>query len=369
MATIRYIRTLMLPPQAADRLDYFRWLTAVCFCITILCSWVLWNPDREFPTAPLVGTFSVLHGHIGSVYRLLLLGCGITLALSVRTMWLGLAVLMLIGFIDDLNRIRPDYYQYFLVVGFFYFGRKLTADKLLSSFRILTGGVYLWTGICKFNIHFINDISDSFFETFHLHPASPHAKYIILIVPVVEVLIGLAFLFKKRNVLAVVIAFLLHAGIVTHLVVSHWNHTMIIFNVYLALGNILLFAKALPVFSLRDVFGGSAWPQRVAALLMVLLPSLSLVHWWPTYMSASMYSCSSLRADIYTCDELETKFPLVAQSAGFETDSGNYISLNQWFGNQTGCVPNPEAFVYNKMFMQLKQRYQLCDSAKLVVHR
>jgi hypothetical protein len=350
-----------------SKILYYRALTGICLVLTIALTWPLWSADRSFPTAPLFGVFSFFAGFQGLIFKILLIVAALLFACNIKfSEWL-LCLLIAVAFADDLNRIRPDVYQYFVIAVFFACARFLNDAQLLRSFKLITGGVYLWTGLVKLNMSFIGHAFDFFSQAFHITSLPPWAHYVVILVPLLEIFIGLQLLLGKKVMPSVVIACLLHLVIIIQLYVSGWNRTFISYNLFLAAGNFILFFP----LAVSDGISTAAWKgllPKAAIVLFVALPAFSFIHLWPNFMSAGMYSFRGPYASVLIDEDLRKKLPTVARGVIYHSTNGDYLPLNYWDGAESGCVPNAQAFVYNKIFKQMQAKYNTSDSVKLFIY-
>jgi hypothetical protein len=85
-------------------------------------------------------------------------------------------------------------------------------------------------------------------------------------------------------------------------------------------------------------------------------------------MSAGMYSYRGPFASVSVDENLRTKLPDVAKQVIYHSDKGDYLPFNYWDHAESGCIPNPERFVYRKIFEQLQIKYNTTDSVKLFIY-
>ncbi len=359
--------TTAFPLETHKRLEHYRLLSGTVIIISVLTTWNLWSADRTCPTAPLLGVHSFIYGSYGYIFKGLLIFFSLLFILRVRYAEWFLAALFIIGFTDDFNRLLPDTYHYGIILILFGLLKTGGDDTLLSGLRIMQAGTYLWTGILKLNSNFIDQISGFMYMTLHIQHPPAHLRYLILIVPLCEIAIGIAFLSGKKTGRALLSALVLHIVISLFLLISHWNRPIITYNLFLAAGNFFLFSKSsIPL--IREIEKPRAWIQKIAVVLFIILPALNLGHWWPDFMSCSLYSCRSLNAIVYIDENLKKQLPNEVLPAVFNSPKGQYISITYWIQNETGSVPNPQKLVYDKMFSQFLLKYNCDDSVKLVVY-
>ncbi|HWB64616.1 MAG TPA: hypothetical protein VG603_13965 [Chitinophagales bacterium] len=345
---------------------WYRMLSGIIIALTILFTWKLWGADRLAPTAPLFGIQSYSYGLWGNMLRIGIIISALMFAFGLRLFEWVLLALLALGFADDLNRLRPDFYQYFIIVGFWGMGGTLRNTRLLNALRIMQAGIYIWAGLQKLNPSFWK-LAPSFFFNASVFNGMPHtAVHLVMVMPLLEIAIGLCFISGWFLRPAVVAAIVLHILIVIDLALIHWNVSMMLYNVFLAAGNFLLFNKTEYGFFSDKILKG--FIPKVAFMLFVFMPMFNLFHVWPHYMSAGMYSFRTRFGCVTVDEDLKKKLPPEALNEITVSPRGQFLVFNTWLYNETGCIPNPQSFVYNKMYLQLKQRYAASDSVRLIVY-
>lgn len=359
----------MLSASANDvkRVAYYRWLTATTIIATVLVTWNLWSCERYYPTAPLFGTQSFISGNYAFLFRVALIILSLLFAFKLNYVEWFLCSLLVVGFADDLNRLLPNTYQFAIILLLFGLHKQNKEHELLSALRIIQGGVYLWTGILKLNSGFVNNMSQFIYTTLRLKHPPEYLKYTLLFVSIWEIAIGLSFLSGKKVKAAIISAVPLHLIIILILVLSAWNRTIISYNLFLVAGNFVLFSKS-SYRVMNDIRKPVVLVQKIAIALFIVLPALNLAHLWPDFMSSSLYSGRGLSAAIYVDDKLKKQLPDAALKAVFDSPNGPYISVTHWIQNETGTVPNPQRFVYNKMYTQFRTKYNCTDSVRMVIY-
>jgi len=350
----------------AKRIDLYRWLVAITIIVTVFATWSLWSSERSCPTAPLIGAYSLIAGNYGIAFRAIIIILSVLFALKVRyAEWL-LAIVLTIGIADDLNRLLPNIYQFIIVLALFGLADKSKPDTLLNALRIIQAGVYLWTGILKMQMGFVNGASAFIFNALHIYPPV-YVKYLVILVALWEVAIAIAFLSGKIIREALLSTVVLHAVISCILLLAHWNRAIISYNLFLLAGNYMLFSKS-SYWLMGDVEQPKARIQKIAVALFIVLPLLNIAHWWPDFMSSSLYSYRGLSAVIYVDENLKKQLPEPALRAIYDSNKGPYLSLTTWIQNETGTVPCPESLVYEKMYYQFRQKYQCSDSVRMLIY-
>lgn len=341
----------------------YRWLVHLSFAITLLLTWRFWSSARSFPTAPLFTYFDFTS--LSFDYALIGIMAGlaiITLFYHNRGMFIALCALLIVGCMRDLNRLRPDFYHWFVCFLLFALLHKNDEARWLRAMRILVIGTYFFTGLQKMNLYFVERTGNFFLQTIGLPESYAALKYAVLLIPVWEILIAVSFLRNRRTKLAVASSVAMHGIIIAQLLFSGWNEAMIPYNIFLVLGNFLLFWKDNEAISLRNVFGSdSSLAVRVSAVLFFALPWLNFIGFWPHYMSAGMYSARSEYCAIYMDERLENNLPKEARNFVGDSPNGRYLDISRWLESETGCVPNPERIVYERTFAYVRGFCPECE--------
>lgn len=324
-------------------------LIALALMAHIALSWRLWyaGMERTFPLLPLWGEAHLPAELWGStsvavqqISEALLLGVWVlTLVLSLvwpndRRLLLGSMLALLAFVVQDLNRLQPWTYFYWLAWGILFFERKNPAATL----RLLVAGVYVWGGLHKLTPYFVEDNFPWFCEAFAW--TKPLGQYPELgyAVAVGEALLGVGLMWERSRPFIRYLAVGFHAFIVLALspLGLGWNAVVLPWNVAMAgmvwvlgapsqTGRAGIWPGKFGHYEKREkhptfnVFrarpnkfgrygGGSLWWMRSRTSLVVvglvwLSPALNLIGWWPEAFSWKMYSNTQPEAGFYVWTE------------------------------------------------------------------
>lgn len=207
--------------------------------------------------------------------------------------WMGL---MLVLFLQDQMRWQPWAYLYLLCLVPFLFPDRNERALLLAA-RIVFIATYLWGGLHKLGVPFAR-----FYETTLakglLADAGETTRTLVLgfgrSIPFVEIFIGILLLVPKARRAGVVLACVMHGGILlwkgplgdaSNSVIWPWNACMIALL-------FLLFPKHEPLLPAWKAAGspGLRLATALVAVLVCLMPAFSQNGKWPRYLSSHLYS-------------------------------------------------------------------------------
>ena len=162
--------------------------------------------------------------------------------------------------------------------------------------QIVLIGIYLWSGIHKFNSNFIDltftNILTNLFQIKN-EKIINIIRYSGYLVPIIEVFIAVALTIPKLRTLGVLLVVSVHTFILVYLsplgvddnsIVYPWNIAMILLTA-------LLFYKQKN--DAASIIQGSIQMKLLSVLLIVLvliLPLLNFINKWDSYLSFSLYS-------------------------------------------------------------------------------
>lgn len=305
-------------------------------------SWNLWMGDRAFPYFPVLD-FIPQFPHLLDV--VVLVGFWSTAAWLVwkpnRSLVFGLLGLMVLYALQDQMRWQPWFYQYLLMLVPFLFYRwgEDENEGALGLLQMIVVMVYLWGGIHKCHIGFINVWNESLakpllegLENESLISVIKGAGYLV---PPVEILIGIGLVFKRTRFVAIAAALGTHViilillgpvkGYVSNSVVWPWNLVMMALVV-------VLFYKVEQVsfFTFRKtrmaIAGYCLW------VLMVFAPVLFYADLLDRYLSFNLYTGRQARLVVFVKEAEIPRLPM--EWIDFYSNSKNkgykVLNLSKW---------------------------------------
>jgi hypothetical protein len=308
----------------------------VFFLAGILMSFRLWTADRVFPLLPVSDVFLFVRYPFDYILAFLLIG-GLCLGFFFEKKsitWITLAILMLL-LLQDQNRLQAWVYLYALFLALFALLQKNNRETILLCARIIIIGIYIWTGIHKFNPAFIdvtwNSILHEFLkirnESFPVNPM-PFGY----IVPLVEITSGLMLCFPKTRNAGVwmiitthlfILVYLSPLGINTNSVVYPWNIAMMA----------LVFVLFYRTKDKLEFFQKSSAGVYATMIVAWLLPLLNFFGLWDHYLSFSYYSSKQSMYYVAVADEELNKLDPSLKSYFIPSKrltGGVVIDVNKW---------------------------------------
>jgi hypothetical protein len=368
------LKQLYLPDISIPRrLKAIKNLTALGLIASMLISWRLWLGSREFPMVPVFEGLPVLPDPADKILL------GLFFFLTVMTIFsrkpkpfiLGVLAIGAWYAISDQNRIQPWFYQYMLMMLILaFYNWRVDEPKdytvILTTLKIIVAAIYFWSGIQKFNPNFMGDTwpwlvkpLDSVF--------TPEGCNVILKsgygIPFIEIFIGISLFFSGAKRIAIPVAIGMHLLILALIgplghnynpVVWGWNIAMIGMVYFLFAGNAQSkYHSVNYLLSFR--------PAYIILILCGLMPGLSLINKWDSYLSASLYSGNTSNGVIYLSDNAKSKLSFYLQSFT-ENKGGNRNSLNikQWAMHELNVPGYPEKRVFEAVERHI-QKITCCD--------
>ncbi len=262
-----------------------------------------WKPDGVLSYLPLLFTDGAyLEKSSMVLFPVFLLLLIFNLILSdkknVLLLFLVTGIFLITG---NIHRLQVWFYFYGLILVLFLWKRRVAPEILMLFLRGVVAGVYVWSGLHKFNIHFVEDIFPWLLEPLRNFVTSfpPELAYGA---GGVELLIGAGLLFCRSRNLMVIATFIFH-GIILGLLGPfghNWNHVVWPWNLVMPLLVWLLFInnKKIPVNNRGEML--RSFPAGWLVLLLVwLLPAFNYTGFTPEQLSFKMYAGSQPEMVLY----------------------------------------------------------------------
>ena len=330
-----------------QRLTYTRLTVVLGFAAGFLLSSKLWVSTRYYPLIPAV------HGLPPIVYPLdyicaavlFLLLWPIALAARPRAYILSFAALLVFLALYDQTRWQPWAYLYlFLLLSLACFSWEQSdlpgQTNTLNICRLILVATYFYSGLQKMNAHFAAIGVKSLLGPLAAMVPMPHV--VPWIMASFELLIAVGLLLRRWRNVAVVCGVTMHLFILfSGVVLMHWNSIVWPWNVAMAAFLVLLFWKA--DFSVTEVLWRNPIVfQKAVLLLFGVLPLLSFLGLWDSYLSASLYSANVPQADIFFRGDVKSQLPPPVQKYVQELPAGtNALVIRDWAMGELNVPPYP----------------------------
>lgn len=267
----------------------------------------------------------------------------------------------------DLMRCQPWVYLHSLLIFFGSFSLlnlSQTTDSrsliALNACRLAMAGTYIHSGLSKFTPGFGAEALPFMLSPLQkLLPAGlplPLLDSLAAVLPAVEVLAGLLLLIPQARLAGLLIAAMMHFGILLSLgpLGSNWNSVVWPWNVAMIWLLWLLFTGG-ATYTARSLL----WPgwhpkhssQYLAILLCLLLPGLNLANMWPAYMSSALYSGNVHKGIISFKYPEGQPNPNSILNRPLSATAGIHFDLDiySWSFKELNVPPFPEYFVFQQI--------------------
>ena len=339
------------------------WLKAVVaggLISGLLLSARLWTGERLFPRIPVF--LNLIPASVEPVLFVLLLGLLCVILISPKPqklIFLALAVIITFA-VSDQMRWQPWLYQYFFMlatISFFSWNYSDTEKQqaVLNTSRLIIIGTYFFSGLQKMNSVFMGKIFPWMMQPVaRFFPEPSHAALfsIGILIPLMEIAIGLGLLTKKYRKRAIILALLMHTFILFSLGPLGHNYNSVVWpwNIAMPLFVGILFWNA-EDFSLRDILWTKNFPfQRFILILFIIMPVFSFFNLWDSYLSSALYSGNTNDAQIYISDTVKERLPPEIGKYVVETpENKNKIDMFTWSLGELNVPPYPETRIYKSI--------------------
>ena len=274
----------------------------------------MWIGPRTFPLAPALSfLLSSVHPVGLLLYAALFVLAGAILV-SARPQKFIFAFLGIVGVfcLLDQTRWQPWVFQYgFLLAALALFswdsddveGR----ERALNVARLIVATTYIFSGLQKLNLNFINNDFPWIVEPItSVFPSARSLLYALGIgAPFIQIGFGLGLLTRKYRRVSLILAISMHVFILAMFgpFGHNWNNIIWPWTAAMAGLDLLLFTGN-KQFSVRDIFWGNRYPYHVGVLvLFAILPVFSFFNLWDSYLSSALYSGNLTEATIYATDK------------------------------------------------------------------
>lgn len=340
-------------------------ITCLAWFIAKVISFKLWVADRSFPIVPTLDFLSLPNEAHLFLFVFSLIGiAGIFFFPYKRNLLLGFIFVEILSCFSDQMRWQPWEYQYLLTLMIFFLSGR-NKNQFLQLFNFLIAVTYIFSGIHKFSGSFLYSFWDQIILHRFLHLpyqtiSVPFVHYSGLILPVIEVFIGVGLLLFRNKWPFGFAAMILHliivlifgpTGISYNIIILPWNFAM------LFLSGILTYKYKHPNFSL-DFFRSKL--NLMFFVLVGMLPVLNFFDKWDAYLSFNLYSGNTKKLVI--CVDNIQDYPELGNYQANRKDhyfcNDNYlIDTDKWALNELKVPVYPNKRVYEKIKHSFDQKY------------
>lgn len=262
----------------------------ICLFIQSLISLPLWIGNGGlFPMVPVFDTFSMNFSPfvqliIGIIYFGFLGALILAPGKYLNKIIIGFIVVLLLMIFQDVNRLQVWNYLYVFIFSTILFCSYFQDKDILIYLRYILAGVYIWSGLHKFNVHYL-EVFQWMVSEWSFISDLPQLEFVSKLSAIFEVLIGIFLLTKKYDKIVFFTVIFLHSFILCSLISLKWNTVVYIWNIE------MIFLVYLCLFISQDkkyVFRSKI--TYFIAFFIGFLPSLFLWDMIPGCFSFCMYS-------------------------------------------------------------------------------
>ncbi len=345
-------------------------------------SWRLWLPDRLFPLSPVSDSLPVIPAWLGELWLWSLIALLIVAALLPRpAIALGPALILAIALpLWDQSRLQPWYYLYLaMLVCLFCFPwndseKGEQRRRVLNACRLIVAGTYFWSGIQKFNISFATDVFPWLITPLVPESARNLAERGALLAPVIETALGIGLLIPAFRGLCILGALAMHAGILYCLAgpeswgCHHWNSVVWPWNGAMMVFVLTLFVRTRTVTPLALLWPGRSVLQWAMLLLFGLMPIFNFFGYWDAYLSASLYSGNTMKAEFLLPESAYRRLPEAVRRHAYETFDRKYsLEVFLWSIEELNVPTYPAERVFRSILRHLQGFCDPADQVELIL--
>lgn len=346
----------------ASRIFYLKIVVVGGLIAGLLLSKKLWIGGRSFPLSPVLDKLPIILSSVETILFMLLIGLSTAILVFPKPKKLVFSVLfiaIIFAFFDQM-RWQPWFYQYFFMlaaIGLFSWNDADTEKQqaVLNTNRLIMVSIYFFSGLQKMNYAFIGGIFPWIIEP--VAKLLPVPLQILppslgIVVPFIEMGIGIGLLMKKYRKYAVATAILMSGFVLFTLgpLGHNWNSIVWPWNIAMALFVVILFWRT-ENFSFRDILWVKNFPlQKLIFVLFVIMPTFSFFNLWDSYLSSTLYSGNTNSAQIYISDSVKHSLPAEVQRYAVKTGvNENALDFFNWSFSELNVPPYPETRIYKSI--------------------
>lgn len=303
-------------------MSYLRISVLLALLISIIITKELWFAERAFPLIPFFESFPSL-SNINVFYILIGLVVSNIILNHRLLLTLLLLVIPIVCALDQM-RIQPWLYYYILVLCCLLFKDSRTS---LLYLRCITITIYIWSGIHKININFIDHVFPDLFSSILSDTLISHSNLLAFGVPAIEIAIGIFLICSATRKIAVYLALFTHSLII--ILIAPSNTVIIPWNICMMISLLLIFDGKETLINKSEILLRHA----ITLTIFFILPIFNYYNKLDHFLSFDMYSgkCDGLYIAIsdsaeYMISDEQKKAIIPIENL----EGGNILSANQW---------------------------------------
>ena len=359
-----------------QKLTLLERIVSIAMACSFVLSWKLWLSSRLFPLVPVSTYLPDILSPLDVIWACTLIGLLVTIAIFPRQRMLVFGFLGFAGLLAlwDQARWQPWFYQYFLMLAAIgHYDRqkgKVQRQKIaLNICRLIIVFTYVWSGLQKLNANFIReawpDLAGPFLRMIS-GPARRVPASLILLVPLVEVFIGLGLLGRRSRNLAVLLALATHGFILILLLSSGENTAVWPWNVAMSLFVLILFWQDKET-SATSILKPTAALQTMVLILVAIMPAFSFIGIWDSYLSSALYSGATYQGVVLVSSAVIERLPASVHPYVWQESKPFFLDINRWAYGELNVPVYPEPRIFRKVAEQVCEYSDSSPDIKLLI--
>jgi hypothetical protein len=286
------------------------------FLISIFLCFPLWHGVKEFPLIPVFDMFASTPQLINAILvGLLLFVLFASLLLNKQKLLTPLLLIcyLLLIFID-VNRFRPEFYFFSLVLLIVYLHsmKKVNEQDTFLLVRILLSAVYIFAGLNKLNDAFSENLYEPMMKPMQHIFSKPIYKLFLklgMLVPLIELFIGVGLWIPKMKHLIWKVSLVFHVSTLIILLIHNFNYTVYSWNIAMVIICVVL-CKRESEHTIVTRIKESMY-LKIALFPLVILPASHFVGLAGSNLSFDVYSGKYAYTYVYVFPEM---YPLLPEN-------------------------------------------------------
>ncbi|MDP2385569.1 MAG: hypothetical protein Q8M29_04305 [Bacteroidota bacterium] len=307
-------------------LTFIHKTSIIGFLLSMLVCFPLWHGFREFPCIPVFDIFENVLPIIGSIVLGVLL-LSLVASLFIKNQKVFTPIILLSYFVlilFDVNRFRPEFYFFALVLLIVYLSetKKVNEADMFLMLRILVSAVYIFAGLNKLSDSFLPNLYEPIIRPLQQVLSKPFYKLFMsmsILVPLVEVFLGIGLWVPKLKNLTWKISIALHAAVLILLITHNFNYSVYAWNIAMVLLSYILCKKSIEG-KVMDRVKQSTY-LKIAVFQLVLIPSTHFVGLADSKVSFDVYSGKYAYTYVYLNPRMYTLLPEHLQKCSVRLDA------------------------------------------------
>ena len=257
-------------------------------------------------------------------------------------------------------RWQPWFYQYFFMLaalGFYAWKEPRSKNNraALNLCALIIISIYFWSGVQKLNASFINEVWPGMSEPllrFVPGGLKSFPPFTALIIPLLEIGIALGLLTRRFRNASVILAIAAHAVILALLIAEGENTVVWPWNIAMGFMVLLLFWQNRETTAKQILVPKRAF-HALVLILFAILPPLSLIGLWDSYLSSALYSGNNYRGVIYITQPVMDRLPLALHEYVWTDVQPMFLDTTLWAYGELNVPVYPEPRVFRLITKQV----------------